>query len=128
VKRAIVYEPERRIVEGFQWLVALLFAARGLRWLVERRRNVRLTYPGGRVVAVPRGMSVLEASRARGIPHASVCGGRGRCSTCRVRIAGGQAADALPPPSAEERRVLARIKASPDVRLACQVRPPATWW
>jgi adenylate cyclase len=96
VRERLVYVPERRIVEGFQWFVLLIFAARGLRWLVERRRNVRLTYPGGRVVSVPRGLSVLEASRARGIPHASVCGGRGRCSTCRVRV--GKGAAALPPP------------------------------
>jgi adenylate cyclase len=121
LRERLVHAPERRIVEGFQWLVLLIFAARGLRWLVERRRNVRLTYPGGRVVGVPRGLSVLEASRARGIPHASVCGGRGRCSTCRVRV--GKGAAALPPPAAEERHVLARIKAPPDVRLACQIRP-----
>ena len=121
VRERLVYPPERRIVEGFQGLVLLIFAARGLRWMVERRRNVRLTYPGGRVVSVPRGLSVLEASRARGIPHASVCGGRGRCSTCRVRVS--KEAAALPPPMAAEQRVLARIKAPSDVRLACQIRP-----
>jgi adenylate cyclase len=120
VGERLVHAPARRIVEGFQWFVLLIFAARGLRWLVERRRNIRLTYPGGRVVSVPRGLSVLEASRARGIPHASVCGGRGRCSTCRVRVGKGVG---LPPPTAEEQRVLARIKAPPDVRLACQLRP-----
>ena len=36
-------------------------------------------------------------SRIAGIPHASVCGGRGRCSTCRVRIGGGTRAAAEPP-------------------------------
>jgi adenylate cyclase len=64
---------------------------------------------------------VLEASRRNGIPHASVCGGRGRCSTCRVRVA--RASRDLPPPSAEEERVLHRIGAAPNVRLACQLRP-----
>ena len=122
-RERLVVPPERWIVEGFQWLVLLILVGRGLRFLVERRRHVRLTYPGGRVVSVPRGLSVLEASRARGIPHASVCGGRGRCSTCRIRL--GKGAAALPPPAAEERRVLARIKAPPDVRLACQLRPAA---
>ncbi len=68
------------------------------------------------------GMSVLEASRAAGIPHASVCGGRGRCSTCRVRI--GEGAEHLPPPAPDEARVLARIGgAAGKVRLACQLRP-----
>src|SRR2546425_4382266 len=32
-----------------------------------------------------------EASRLAGILHASVCGGRGRCSTCRVRVVRGLA-------------------------------------
>jgi adenylate cyclase len=123
VRQQVVYGPERAIVAGFQWLVVLLLAARAARWAIERRRNVRLAYPGGRVVTVPRGMTVLEASRARGVPHAAVCGGRGRCSTCRVRV--GKGADALPPPSPEEARVLARIGAPADVRLACQIRPAA---
>jgi adenylate cyclase len=105
------------------YLIALVgvTAARGARRLVERRRSVRITYPGGRVVTAPRGFTILDASRLAGIPHASVCGGRGRCSTCRVRIAGGLAD--LPAPSEAERRVLARVGAAPDVRLACQTRP-----
>jgi adenylate cyclase len=70
---------------------------------------------------VPAGFTVLEASRAAGIPHASVCGGRGRCSTCRVRVVRGL--EHLPPPREAERRVLARVGAAPDVRLACQTRP-----
>jgi adenylate cyclase len=69
----------------------------------------------------PRGYSVLEVSRFAGIPHPSVCGGRGRCTTCRVRVERGQAQ--LPPPSAAELAVLKRIRASADVRLACQLRP-----
>jgi adenylate cyclase len=64
---------------------------------------------------------VLETSRAGGIAHASVCGGRGRCSTCRIRITRGLSA--LPPPSPDERRVLDRVGAPPNVRLACHVRP-----
>jgi adenylate cyclase len=72
-------------------------------------------------VVVQRGTTILDASRAAGIPHASVCGGRGRCSTCRVRVTKG--AEHLPPPSEEESRVLERVRAGPGVRLACQSRP-----
>jgi adenylate cyclase len=75
------------------------------------------------VVQVPRNFSILEASRLADIPHASVCGGRGRCSTCRVRVSHGVAS--LPPPSAGELRVLQRVGAAPNVRLACQLRPTA---
>jgi adenylate cyclase len=78
-------------------------------------------YPDGTTVAVSPGTSLLEASRSAGIPHASVCGGRGRCSTCRIRVTRG--AERLPPPAAGEARVLARIGATEDIRLACQVRP-----
>ncbi|HEU4368124.1 MAG TPA: adenylate/guanylate cyclase domain-containing protein [Methylomirabilota bacterium] len=101
-------------------LVAVL-VARGLRAGWQRRRSIRIAYPGDRLVAVPVGFSVLEASRTAGIPHASVCGGRGRCSTCRVRIVRGR--EDLPPPSEAEQRVLSRVGAAPDVRLACQTRP-----
>jgi adenylate cyclase len=107
------------------FLAALLavLAARVARWYWERRRRgvVRLTYPSGRVVRIVRGVSVLEASRMGGIPHASVCGGRGRCSTCRIKVAGPN--EAIPPPAPEEVKVLHRVGAAPDVRLACQLRP-----
>src|SRR5262249_25513972 len=98
----------------------------GFRAILERRRGVvRLTYPDGRTVRVPRGLSVLEASWRFNIPHASVCGGRGRCSTCRIRILGDRRA--LPPPSPTEHAVLERAGFVPDqaVRLACQLRPQA---
>src|SRR5262249_41423293 len=97
-------------------------AARAAReYSTRRRATIRLSYPDGRHAQVPFGWTVLEASRAAGIPHASVCGGRGRCSTCRIRVAGDPAA--LPPPSPQEQRVLQRIGAPPTVRLACQLRP-----
>ena len=63
----------------------------------------------------------LEASRLAGIPHASVCGGRGRCSTCRVRVRG--EIRSIDPPTDDELRVLRRIGARSNVRLACQLRP-----
>jgi adenylate cyclase len=106
--------------------IALVFAARGARTLNERRRGlIRITYADGKTIRVPRGLSVLESSWRFNIPHASVCGGRGRCSTCRIRIIGDRAA--LPPPSPGERAVLERAGFGPDspVRLACQLRPQA---
>ncbi len=107
---------------GFVALIVLTLIARAVRLLVERARGlVRLTYPGGKMVTVTPGCTVLEASRFNGIPHASVCGGRGRCSTCRVRV--GRGAEHLPPPAPDEQRVLQRVGAPPQVRLACQLRP-----
>jgi adenylate cyclase len=102
--------------------IALVFAAREIRALVERHRKLLVTiaYPN-RVVRVPHGWTVLEASRSHHIPHMSMCGGRARCSTCRVRVTSGEAH--CPPPEPDEAHTLARIGAPAGVRLACQLRP-----
>ncbi len=102
-------------------LLAVALLARALRRLRERWvGSIMLTYPA-RAIRVRRGLSVLEASLLNGVPHAHVCGGRGRCSTCRIRVLGDLAA--LPAISAAEQAVLDRIRAGPGVRLACQLRP-----
>jgi adenylate cyclase len=106
----------------FAGIVAAVLFARFMRRLWERRHGlVRIAYPDGRVVEVTPGTSVLEASRLAGIPHAHICGGRGRCSTCRVRVRG--TVGSIDPPNELEQRVLRRIGATPNVRLACQLRP-----
>ena len=113
---------ETWILYGIFALVALALAGRLLRsWISNRRGRVTLAYPDGKQVQLEPGTTILEASRGAGIPHASVCGGRGRCSTCRVRI--GRGLERLPPADDAELRVLARVGAPPNVRLACQTRP-----
>ncbi len=114
------------ITDGLSWffggVVAAVLLARVIRRAWQRRRGlVRVGYPDGRFVEVTPGTSVLEASRIAAIPHASVCGGRGRCSTCRVRVRG--EIHSIDPPSANELRVLNRIGARPNIRLACMLRP-----
>src|SRR5216683_4892086 len=109
---------------GYAGAFALVLMARGVRVLVERRGGtIRIIYPDGRVARIPKGLSVLDASRRAGIPHASVCGGRARCSTCRVRVLLGL--ERLPPQSPVEARVLAPLGADRAVRLACQLKPIA---
>ena len=111
-------------IAGLCALMAVLLA-RPLRDLWNRRAgSVRLHYAGDKSVTAPVGLTVLEISRVNGVPHASVCGGRGRCSTCRIRIVGPDS-HRLPAASAEESRVLARFGAPDNVRLACQLRPPS---
>jgi len=121
-ERLTVARTRDTLVLVYLVLLGAVFGAREIRRLIERgrRSTVSIDYPG-RSVSVPRGWSVLEASRSFGIPHVSMCGGRARCSTCRVRINAG--ADQCPEPQADERATLARIGAEPEVRLACQLRP-----
>ena len=119
-----LYAISRELQIGALVLLVGVLSARPLRELWERRAGVvRLDYDERRSIAQPTGLTILEMSRIAGIPHASVCGGRGRCSTCRVRI-GGQDRGKLPEASAEEQKVLARVGAPANVRLACQLRPP----
>jgi adenylate cyclase len=119
-----LYAISRNLQIGALVLLIGALSARPLRDLWERRAGVvRLDYDERRSVAQSTGLTILEMSRIAGIPHASVCGGRGRCSTCRVRIGGPDRAK-LPEPSAEEQKVLARVGAPANVRLACQLRPP----
>ena len=108
---------------GYFGLIGIALLARGARTINERRRGmINLSYGNGRTVRVPKGLSVLEASLRHNVPHASVCGGRARCSTCRIRIIGDHSA--LPEPSQREAFVLGRVGASdPSIRLACQLRP-----
>jgi adenylate cyclase len=103
-------------------LVAAAFGARFGRSFLEssRKQLIAISYPG-RTVRVPRGWSILEASRSFHLPHASMCGGRARCSTCRVQVTAGE--DHCPAAATDEQKTLKRIGAAPDVRLACQLRP-----
>lgn len=85
--------------------------------------SIKVVYADGRIISTKIGPSLLEISRIHGVPHASVCGGRARCSTCRVRILEGL--DELPATGDDERRVLSRVGAGANVRLACQLVPVA---
>lgn len=124
----------------FVWLIALsewlmigfiaLLVGVVLVYLVRRtlrkRNSVRISYVGGSVIDAPKGHTLLEMSRAHGVPHTALCGGRGRCTTCRVVVEEGL--DLIDPPSAAEAKSLASVGAAPNMRLACQIRPahPAT--
>jgi len=118
---ALLYVIERWFLIAFAAAVIGTLAARSIRDRTARRRAVVISYPGGQRVEIQPGTTILEASRMAGIPHASVCGGRGRCSTCRVRISLGL--DRLAPAGEQELKVLERVGAPPNVRLACQTRP-----
>ena len=91
-----------------------------MRLLRRRGKPVSVTYDGGIGVAGSAGMTVLEIGLAGDVPHAHVCGGRGRCGTCLVSIT---AQDAVLSRVGDiEAHTLKRIGAEPSTRLACQAR------
>ena len=83
--------------------------------------RVKITYTDGKIVNVPKGTSVLEASRSAGLPHKSVCGGRGRCTTCRIKVVSYEGR--LPKVGVHEARALNRAGLDHSLRLACQLKP-----
>jgi adenylate cyclase len=108
---------------GPSWIgvVGLVFCIAQIRNWRQRHARFRVTYLDSVTIEVPKGMSVLEVSRMTRRAHMSVCGGRARCTTCRVKIV--SAAGELPEPNALEAAALRRIGAPDNVRLACQLRP-----
>lgn len=103
----------------FAVLYLFIFCARGARlWILRSHRTVSVRYASGAQVMVLPATTILEASRIGNVPHASICGGRGRCTTCRVRIEGG--AENISPVGDRELKALVRIGAPEGVRLACQ--------
>ena len=123
-KTAIVQRIALIVIAAHIGLVGLAFGARAVRgWLYRRREPPVLSHANGRRLTMLPGATVLETLRDAGIPHASVCGGRARCTTCRVLVT--QGLEGLPPPEGQELSALTRINASPGTRLACQIRPAA---
>src|SRR5712672_2867517 len=123
-EQTVLNDIENYFLIFYLGLVGFVLLARGARALNERRAGmINLSYGNGRTVRVPKGLTVLEASLRNNTPHASVCGGRARCSTCRIRVIGD--CSALPAPSKREAFVLNRVGAGADpaIRLACQLRP-----
>ncbi|MTI09418.1 adenylate/guanylate cyclase domain-containing protein [Curvivirga aplysinae] len=98
------------------------FIARSLRFLLQKlKKQPRLKFPNGKSYRILDGATALETMRSNKIPLASVCGGRGRCTTCRIRVTEG--VENLHEPQKVEKEALERIEAIPSVRLACQIRP-----
>ncbi len=115
----------RQLEDMTQWgaiAVALAVVAVMLaRWALQRFRNkIRISYGDGTVVQSTQGHTLLEVSRAWGIPHMSVCGGRARCSTCRTLVVEGR--ENLTAQTDAETLLLNKLNADPGIRLACQAR------
>ena len=117
-----------KLVPGVLFLLIMLtLSARLLRlWLAYRQPRFCIYHPTAGKLRGLVGQSVLEVLRAARVPHTSVCGGRARCTTCRVNVDRGS--ETLDQPSNLEASALQRIQAGDTVRLACQTRPRSDIW
>ncbi len=119
-----IYELETVIQIVLATIIAVVIGGRWVRYAIQRWQGTfKVVYPDGKSIRAIKGTSLLDVSLLNGVPHASVCGGKGRCSTCRVRV--GSGLDHLAEPEPDEIKVLNRIGASENMRLACQTYPVA---
>jgi uncharacterized 2Fe-2S/4Fe-4S cluster protein (DUF4445 family) len=72
-----------------------------------------------RELAIPAGTSILAAAHGAGIDITATCGGRGRCTSCRVKFVAG----AVPPPTIGDEVQLGDALVRDGYRLACQCAP-----
>jgi len=74
--------------------------------------------PDKKEIDLQPGETLLQGALRVGIPHINVCGGIGRCSTCRIIILAGL--ENCSPSTKDERAIQEMLKLPPHVRLACQ--------
>lgn len=72
-----------------------------------------------RVLSLPAGASILKAAHAVGLDITATCGGRGRCTSCRVKFVAG----AVPPPTIMDEVQLGDDQVREGYRLSCQCLP-----
>lgn len=80
--------------------------------------NIRIDLLKEHSIEVRRDETLLEGILRAGIPHYHVCGGMGKCSTCRVLVVEG--AENLSEPNETELELRSKMGFSGNVRLACQ--------
>jgi uncharacterized 2Fe-2S/4Fe-4S cluster protein (DUF4445 family) len=69
-----------------------------------------------RELAVPAGTRILAAAHAAGVDITATCGGRGRCTSCRVKFVEGT----IPPPTIMDEVQLGDDLVREGYRLSCQ--------
>jgi uncharacterized 2Fe-2S/4Fe-4S cluster protein (DUF4445 family) len=74
--------------------------------------------PAGRTLQVDSGVTILSAAHAAGLDIEATCGGRGRCTSCRVKFVSGL----IPPPTIMDELQLGDALVREGYRLSCQCR------
>ncbi|MEK7836652.1 MAG: ASKHA domain-containing protein, partial [candidate division NC10 bacterium] len=74
--------------------------------------------PERRTLQVAHGAIILASAQAAGVDITATCGGRGRCTSCRVKFVSG----AVPPPTVMDELQLGDALVREGYRLSCQCR------
>ena len=74
--------------------------------------------PAGRTLQVDAGATILASAHAGGVDVEATCGGRGRCTSCRVKFVSG----VVPPPTIMDEVQLGDALVREGYRLSCQCR------
>ena len=74
--------------------------------------------PERRTLHVAHGATILTSAQAAGVDITATCGGRGRCTSCRVKFVSG----AVPPPTVMDELQLGDALVREGYRLSCQCR------
>src|SRR5213594_518419 len=72
-----------------------------------------------RTLALPPNTSILKSAHAASIEITATCGGRGRCTSCRVKFVAGT----IPPPTIMDEIQLGNDLVREGYRLSCQCVP-----
>ena len=51
---------------------------------------MQIEFVGEKLIEIARDQTILEASLHAGIPHFHACGGKGKCTTCRIMVLEGE--------------------------------------
>ncbi|HET7877049.1 MAG TPA: ASKHA domain-containing protein, partial [Methylomirabilota bacterium] len=86
-------------------------------WYSDARMSIPLTIlPDRRTLPVEPGTTILKAAHAAGVDITATCGGRGRCTSCRVKFVAGM----VPPPTIMDELQLGDALVREGYRLSCQ--------
>ncbi|MCW3111239.1 MAG: adenylate/guanylate cyclase, partial [Segetibacter sp.] len=83
-------------------------------------QNHLVEFPKEGCLSISKDETILNAAIAAGIPLFHVCGGKAKCSTCRVLVIEG--AEWLTPPNGKEKLLNDQMHFPRNVRLACQTQ------
>src|SRR5689334_25111303 len=75
--------------------------------------------PGRHVLDTKPGTTILKAAHGAGVDITATCGGRGRCTSCRVKVVEGTA----PPGTINDQLQLGDDLVREGYRLSCQLAP-----